>query len=239
MRPRTLFTASLGLSIAVHALLLFAPSWSTNMTSKPEESYRVSLNRRSIGSTDSGAAATAANASVPRDPPKPAPDSLAIPQVQALAEDPAKPPATIEELEERSREPEPMETREEPEPTVNGRGNPRLAESTVPRGGGQPRGTVAAPPNDYQRILGELNRMLREQLRYPEVARRKGIEGAVAITLTLDSDGKATNVVVARSSGSRILDRAAVQAISQIFPYPDPPEDSLHFTIPVTYRLTE
>ena len=89
------------------------------------------------------------------------------------------------------------------------------------------------------RILGELNRLLHEHLRYPETARRKGIEGALAIRFTLNTNGTATDVVVSESSGSHLLDRAAVRAISDIFPYPEPPDTPLHFTIPVTYRLAQ
>ncbi|GAG99662.1 unnamed protein product, partial [marine sediment metagenome] len=93
--------------------------------------------------------------------------------------------------------------------------------------------------NDYQRVLHDLRRLVQKSLRYPEAARRKGIEGAVAIQFTLSTEGCAKDMVVSVSSGSRILDRAALRSITDIFPYPDPPEAPLHFTIPVTYRLTK
>ena len=94
-------------------------------------------------------------------------------------------------------------------------------------------------PIDYQRVLSDLRRLVQKSLRYPEIARRKGIEGAVAVQFTMSREGYAEDMVVSESSGSRILDRAALQSISEIFPYPNPPETPLHFTIPVTYRLTK
>jgi TonB family protein len=93
-------------------------------------------------------------------------------------------------------------------------------------------------PDDYQHILDELNRLLRDNLHYPETARRKGIEGSLEVTFILNTDGEHLDMVVSEPSGSRLLDRAALRAISAIFPYPDPPDTPLRFTIPVTYRLT-
>lgn len=46
---------------------------------------------------------------------------------------------------------------------------------------------------------------------YPEAALEKGIEGKVALFLFLDNQGSVTNVRVRKSSGSKILDDAAVE----------------------------
>lgn len=44
---------------------------------------------------------------------------------------------------------------------------------------------------------------------YPEIARRMGIEGTVYLQLYVDKDGKVKRVIVAKSSGSDILDESA------------------------------
>ena len=50
---------------------------------------------------------------------------------------------------------------------------------------------------------------------YPEVARRKKQEGTVWLDIVLDEDGKQRELMVYKSSGVSLLDRAAVYAVSQ------------------------
>ncbi|MBM3518536.1 MAG: energy transducer TonB [Alphaproteobacteria bacterium] len=49
--------------------------------------------------------------------------------------------------------------------------------------------------------------------RYPEIARRRGIEGVTLLVVEVREDGAAGAVRVARSSGSHLLDRAAEEAV--------------------------
>ncbi|HYE00993.1 MAG TPA: energy transducer TonB [Alphaproteobacteria bacterium] len=48
---------------------------------------------------------------------------------------------------------------------------------------------------------------------YPLAARRQGIEGRVILEVAVDERGRATGVKVAISSGSRLLDEAALKAV--------------------------
>ncbi|MCL4800326.1 MAG: energy transducer TonB, partial [Burkholderiales bacterium] len=50
--------------------------------------------------------------------------------------------------------------------------------------------------------------------RYPLAARRDGIEGRVTVRVLVSAQGTPARVEIAQSSGSEILDRAAVQAVS-------------------------
>ncbi len=50
--------------------------------------------------------------------------------------------------------------------------------------------------------------------RYPEAARRRGVEGTVSIRLHVAPDGRVIRAEVARSSGSALLDEAAREALS-------------------------
>lgn len=55
--------------------------------------------------------------------------------------------------------------------------------------------------------------LLNPEPRYPEAARRRGIEGVVELEVLVLSDGGAGSVRVARSSGSALLDEAALVAV--------------------------
>ncbi|OIN12161.1 energy transducer TonB [Oceanisphaera psychrotolerans] len=50
---------------------------------------------------------------------------------------------------------------------------------------------------------------------YPAQARRRGLEGTVLVEVWLDEQGKQTKRVLARSSGTRLLDKAALKAIAK------------------------
>ena len=54
---------------------------------------------------------------------------------------------------------------------------------------------------------------------YPEAARRQGIYGALVLTVGIRSDGSVLSVQVDRSSGSRVLDAAAVKIVENAGPY--------------------
>ena len=57
------------------------------------------------------------------------------------------------------------------------------------------------------RIINQLD------IRYDEVSRRRGEEGAVGILLEIDSSGNPRNIKIAKSSGYPRLDRIALNGI--------------------------
>ena len=212
MRSRALFVASLGVSLGIHALIVFGPLSNASRQDTQTESYRVTLVQDPIRATTKDEVNTTPDPSTVQ--PEPIRDAETVTTQ-----------ATIEKIP--TPETEKSETEHEPGTRASWR-SPE-AELELRR----------EEPTDYQRVLSDLRLRLQQSLRYPEVARRKGIEGAVAVQFTMSTEGYAEDMVVSESSGSRILDRAALQSISKIFPYPDPPETPLHFTIPVAYRLTK
>lgn len=48
---------------------------------------------------------------------------------------------------------------------------------------------------------------------YPEEARRRGMEGRVALRVQVNSDGTATRVTLQQTSGHPLLDQAALKAV--------------------------
>lgn len=69
---------------------------------------------------------------------------------------------------------------------------------------------------------------------YPFLARKKGIEGTVITVFAINSQGYPKNVRVEKSSGSEILDSAALNIIAKAAPFP---RVDGHIVIPITFSL--
>ena len=50
---------------------------------------------------------------------------------------------------------------------------------------------------------------------YPSLARRKGYQGQVVLHVNVSAEGNCTGVVILRSSGYALLDRAAAKAVRE------------------------
>jgi protein TonB len=62
-------------------------------------------------------------------------------------------------------------------------------------------------------------------LNYPEAARRQGIYGSLRLTVSLYSDGRVEKIDIDQSSGSKILDGAAIRIVEMSSPYARFPRD--------------
>jgi len=72
---------------------------------------------------------------------------------------------------------------------------------------------------------------------YPAGAQRAGYEGTVLLEITVDTNGRAMEVRVARGSGFDILDAAAVQAVKQWrFNHP---ATIVKVRVPITFKLKQ
>jgi len=103
----------------------------------------------------------------------------------------------------------------------------------------QTAGTVASARVSYIqrcRLLIERNK------EYPLLARKGGLEGTVVIRGVLTRDGSLRQCSVNRSSGSSMLDNAAVRAVKRVGQFPPaPPElhgEELVFELPISFRLS-
>ena len=76
---------------------------------------------------------------------------------------------------------------------------------------------VTSPRDAVTQWAAAVSRDLDSALKYPRfMGRQRPATGIVSVRFNCSDDGRADNVVVTRHSGSRVLDRAAIQAISQI-----------------------
>jgi len=106
-------------------------------------------------------------------------------------------------------------------------------------GGGAGTGgavAVAEPRAARPRDLEAVSERLRRYLVYPARARRAHWEGRVILAFVLRADGSVCGLRVATSSGSDVLDAAALEAVGRAAPFA-PPGVDVRVEIPVTFRL--
>ena len=76
---------------------------------------------------------------------------------------------------------------------------------------------------------------------YPSQA--NGAEGVVTVSFRIDRKGKVVTSQVAKSSGSSVLDAAALALIKRASPFPPPPaelrDDDLSIVVPVRYAAAD
>lgn len=87
-------------------------------------------------------------------------------------------------------------------------------------------------------FISWLDSAIRAKLTYPEKARTRNIEGTVTIFAEVSADGKNCLASVGQSSGSTILDRAAVSFVKSLFPSPVSPRKTFSGTLRIRFILT-
>ena len=145
---------------------------------------------------------------------------LAVPAVSEAAARPVVAPPVATALDD--------SPRREPLPAVVSTATSRIADAQAESD------TVRA---DYQALL----RAAAERLqRYPERARRLGFEGTAVVAVELQPDAAALRVVLVRSSGIGMLDRAALDLLDRAAREVDPATASVgqgQLRFPVRYAL--
>jgi len=71
---------------------------------------------------------------------------------------------------------------------------------------------------------------------YPAIARRRGIEGTVYVSFRIGPGGEPVEIMVLKSSGSKVLDEVTLNVINNAAPYPYIDD---RVEVPVTYRLND
>ncbi len=92
--------------------------------------------------------------------------------------------------------------------------------------------TPPAPPSPPSNALpnwqGDLLGHLSKYKKYPEDARRRGMQGVARLRFVVDADGNVLSYSIAASSGSSSLDRATMEMIRRAQPLPKPPKEILN-----------
>lgn len=99
--------------------------------------------------------------------------------------------------------------------TGNGTGNGVGNETgNKPKSENTPIATAPKPPIENSSKLNRAD-CIQCQIKYPDRARQRGIEGNAEVTIDTDSQGNVTRVRLVRSSGDSELDQAAQQAAQE------------------------
>ena len=88
-------------------------------------------------------------------------------------------------------------------------------------------------------LAHHLQQALTRHFNYPLLARRRGWQGEVLVSFTLESNGKIAEIHIARGSGHKLLDRAALTILSKIGRIEGAPQYSHTFELPIIYRLQD
>jgi len=99
---------------------------------------------------------------------------------------------------------------------------------------------ASSPESQRQVYLKEhfeyIRRKIMKQMVYPGLARKMGWSGQVTVAFTIQEDGRAVNLRVARSSGFDLLDADAADTVKRSSPFPRPPIRA-EIVMPITYEL--
>ncbi len=179
----------------------------------------------------------------PPTPPTPV-EELPLPK---LAEAP-KPTIAIPKQEKPKPKPKPQPPKPEkkPEPPKEEPPSEKVVD-TAPAKDSAPKAPVAQPQmpsnsNALPNWQGDLLRHLAKFKRYPEDARRRGLQGINRLRFVVDGEGKVLSFELAGGSGSAALDRATLEMIRRAQPLPPPPKEllnngSLEVVAPFVYSL--
>ncbi len=122
----------------------------------------------------------------------------------------------------------------------------KIASSVQQQGSG--RSAVSNPhpaaTDVFKAYLAELKKKIEAAKRYPRAAKLRKLEGIIMIKFTIRDDGSVSGVAVdSRSTSSRILERAAQNAVVRAAPFPTPPEGTLscpfEVTVPIEFRFVD
>ncbi len=106
-------------------------------------------------------------------------------------------------------------------------GSDRRGSTTAAAAGGPAPGAGSGSPSmtgglgsaDRSALIAETRARIRSHRRYPELSRRRGIEGVVGLAFRVQPDGHVTDLIVRRSADPA-LDEAAREAVLAAMPLP-------------------
>ncbi|WP_153768852.1 TonB family protein [Labrenzia sp. CE80] len=162
-------------------------------------------------------------------------DAIPVPQLRPkpLVQDLPKPTKTAQKTPKKAKKAK----KKQSSPAGAG-GN---SNQTAQKGGAKNSGKGSSAGNaKVSNYPGKVARKLRRSLRYPSAAKRKRLTGNVHVSFSVDSAGRASRIRIARSSGSSILDKAAVETVRRASPFPKIPPEAQRkrwaFTVPLAFR---
>ena len=108
---------------------------------------------------------------------------------------------------------------------------------------GEQEALLEAAEDARQRYLGALVSAIHRKKHYPRAARARHDEGKVVVSFVIRKTGRLEDIRIARSSGSELLDEAALKTIRRVNPFrPLPNElgkESWALAVPIAFTLKD
>lgn len=93
-----------------------------------------------------------------------------------------------------------------------------------------------------QNFARVVRKKIESSKKYPVAAQAARVEGRTGVKITILRDGRLKKVEVVKSSGRKILDRAAMQSVRDAAPFPPIPEklkkDEIEMSITLVFKIT-
>jgi len=231
------YSGSLLLVLVVHAIaIVLTLNWSTPQAIElPPAAMMIEM------------------APLPEPAPPPPPKVVTPPQPPAPVEEPPlpklveapKPKIAIPKPAKPKAKPQPPkpEQKEEPKEKPVEQEVADTPPSTAPaQKSAAPAPSIATNSNALPTWQSDLLRHLGKFKRYPEDARRRGLQGINRLRFVVDAEGKVLSYSLAGGSGSAALDRATLEMIRKAQPVPPPPKEllnngSIEVVAPFVYSL--
>ncbi len=100
--------------------------------------------------------------------------------------------------------------------------------------------TIVEDPCEFPGGMGKLNKYLRDNIEYPEIAQENGIQGRVIVEFVVEKNGKPSQVKVLRGVDPA-LDKEAIRVVKNMPAWKPGKQQGKpvrqRFTLPVVFRL--
>jgi protein TonB len=108
---------------------------------------------------------------------------------------------------------------------------------------GEQEAVIEAAEDARQRYLGALVGAIHRNKHYPRAARARRDEGKVVVSFVIRKTGRLEDIRIARSSGSELLDEAALETIRRVNPFRPLPDElrkeSWALAVPIVFSLRD
>ncbi|MCS7281204.1 MAG: TonB family protein [Desulfobacterota bacterium] len=102
---------------------------------------------------------------------------------------------------------------------------------------GWKKGEGTSGSADYLRInLAYIREIIMKNLKYPHIARIRGYEGDIVVSILINEKGIPEDIKILSNSGNELLAKNLIETIKAIGKFPEPPT-KVRVIIPVAYRL--
>lgn len=97
----------------------------------------------------------------------------------------------------------------------------------------------SSPSDTLAYYLLSVRKKIQSHLIYPSMARKMNLEGEIMVQFAINTDGEVdkTSLKIFKSSGTKILDKYALEAVLDASPFEKPPHEEMNIHVPVIFKV--